>query len=104
MPKRHDDGRTALLFTLLFVAGCQSAAPKTTIDIGGNALAPPQQRGQVAEHPQDPMREDVHLGESVHGKPIDMAVLREMAPHALGHERTAATLPWQHLMVFRKPS
>lgn len=30
-------------------------------------------------------------------------VLREMAPHGLVHERTAASLPWQHLMVFRKP-
>ncbi len=29
-------------------------------------------------------------------------VLREMAPHALAHERTAGTLPWQHLLVFRK--
>jgi SAM-dependent methyltransferase len=31
-------------------------------------------------------------------------VLREMAPHGLRHERTASGLPWQHLIVFRKPA
>jgi predicted deacylase len=72
MPKGHD-GRIALLFTLLFVAGCQSAAPKTTIDRGSDP-APPRPRG--LEHSQDVMRDDVRLGESVQGKPIDMAVLR----------------------------
>jgi len=30
-------------------------------------------------------------------------VLREMGPHGLVHERTAGSLPWQHLLVFRKP-
>ena len=35
-------------------------------------------------------------------KMSEAQVRREMAPHALVHERTAHTLPWQHLIVFRK--
>lgn len=72
MPKGHVR-RAALLFTLVFLAGCQSAPPKATID-RGNDPAPP--RSHVSEHAQDVMREDVRLGESVQGKPIDVTVLR----------------------------
>lgn len=35
-------------------------------------------------------------------KMSEAQVRREMAPHALVHERTANTLPWQHVVVFRK--
>ena len=29
-------------------------------------------------------------------------VRKEAAAHALAYERTAATLPWQHVVIFRK--
>ena len=35
-------------------------------------------------------------------KMSEAQVRREMSPHALVHERTANTLPWQHVVVFRK--
>ena len=35
-------------------------------------------------------------------KMSETQVRREMAPHALVYERTANTLPWQHVVVFRK--
>ncbi len=31
-------------------------------------------------------------------------VRRELGSHALTYERTVATLPWQHIIVFRKPA
>ena len=35
-------------------------------------------------------------------KMSEAQVRREMAPHALAYERTAHTLPWQHMIIFRK--
>ena len=35
-------------------------------------------------------------------KMSEAQVRREMAPHALAYERTAHTLPWQHVIFFRK--
>ncbi|MDB5964617.1 MAG: hypothetical protein JWQ72_1117 [Polaromonas sp.] len=37
-------------------------------------------------------------------KMSEAQIRREAAVHALVHERTAATLPWQHVVVFRKRS
>ena len=33
----------------------------------------------------------------------DLLLRKEAAAHALVYERTAATLPWQHVIIFRKP-
>ena len=35
-------------------------------------------------------------------KMTEAQVRREAAPHALVYERTASTLPWQHVVIFRK--
>lgn len=47
-----------------------------------------------AEDPNVPIKSLHKMGEA--------QVRREMAPHALVHERTANGLPWQHVVVFRK--
>ena len=49
-----------------------------------------------AEDPNVPIK-DLH-------KMSEAQIRREAAVHALAWERTVGTLPWQHLVVFRKPT
>ena len=35
-------------------------------------------------------------------KMTEAQVRREVAQHALAYERTAHSLPWQHVVIFRK--
>jgi len=48
------------------------------------------------EDPQVPIK-------TVH-KMTEAQVKKEMAPHPLVHEQTIGILPWQHIIIFRKPS
>lgn len=47
-----------------------------------------------AEDPRVPIKQLHKMSES--------QVRKEAAQHALVHERTASTLPWQHVLIFRK--
>lgn len=46
--------------------------------------------------------EDANVPIKALHKMTEAQVRKEAAPHALVYERTASTLPWQHVVIFRK--